>query len=100
MTEDVIFVVHGIKKAVYEFQGQNGQQVNLNNLEIFVTKSFSSNENEKGALGQKVDVFKIADASNFILYKDWNFPCQARFVFDWDFSGKQPRAVLKKMEQL
>jgi len=96
--QEIIMTVHGIHKAVYDFTSTGGQK--HDNLEVFVTKDFSEQNHTNGCSGQKVDTYKIKDSSNFILYKDWAFPVQAKMIFEWDFSGKKPVAVLKKLEKL
>lgn len=96
--QEIIMVVHGVHKAVYDFTSTGGQK--YDNLEVFVTKSFSEQNIQNGCAGQKVDTYKIKDSSNFILYKDWKFPLQAKMIFQWDFSGKKPVAILTKIEKV
>ncbi|MEG1502364.1 MAG: hypothetical protein RR370_03135, partial [Synergistaceae bacterium] len=62
-----------------------------------VLQPYSDREKEQGAIGMKSTDYKIKGAQFFNDYMHQVLPAKAKMIFEWDFSGKAPRAVLHAM---
>lgn len=95
-----IFTVTALYPSKGQFKNDNGENVDFDNLVVEHFTSFTEKQLKDGAIGTKQAMQKIKGSDNFKLYQDVKLPCQAKFIFDWDFSGKAPKAILKRLEFL
>lgn len=93
-----IMTVTGIRKAAGDFKDDNNQTVAYSNTVVTVLQPYSDREKEQGAIGMKSTDYKIKGAQFFNDYMHQQLPAKAKMVFDWDFTGKAPRAVLKALD--
>lgn len=89
-----IMTVTGIRKAAGDFEDQKGKTVEYSNTVVTVLQNYSDRELEQGAIGFKSTDYKIKGAQFFNDYIHQSLPAEAAMIFDWDFTGKTPRAVL------
>lgn len=89
-----IMTVTGIRKAAGDFEDQKGKTVEYSNTVVTVLQNYSDRELEQGAIGFKSTDYKIKGAQFFNDYMHQSLPAEAAMIFDWDFTGKTPRAVL------
>ncbi len=89
-----IMTVTGIRKASGDFEDQKGKTVEYSNTVVTVLQNYSDRELEQGAIGFKSTDYKIKGAQFFNDYIHQSLPAEAAMIFDWDFTGKTPRAVL------
>ncbi|MFK8935543.1 hypothetical protein ACJBLB_14565 [Acinetobacter junii] len=89
-----IMTVTGIRKAAGDFEDQKGKTIEFSNTVVTVLQDYSQRELEQGAIGFKSTDYKIKGAQFFQDYIHQQLPAKARMIFDWDFTGKTPRAVL------
>lgn len=89
-----IMTVTGIRKAAGDFEDQKGKTVEYSNTVVTVLQNYSDRELEEGAIGFKSTDYKIKGAQFFNDYMHQSLPAEASMIFDWDFTGKTPRAVL------
>ena len=86
--------VTGIRKAAGDFEDQKGKTIEFSNTVVTVLQDYSARELEQGAIGFKSTDYKIKGAQFFNDYLHQQLPAKAKLIFDWDFTGKTPRAVL------
>ncbi|MEQ1102683.1 hypothetical protein AC056_18230 [Acinetobacter genomosp. 33YU] len=90
-----IMTVTGIRKSAGDFQDQStGKEIKFSNTVVTVLQEYSDKEKEQGAIGFKSTDYKIKGAQFFNDYMHQELPNKAKLIFDWDFTGKQPKAVL------
>lgn len=89
-----IMTVTGIRKAAGDFEDQKGKTIEFSNTVVTVLQPYSDREKEQGAIGMKATDYKIKGAQFFNDYMHQILPAKAKMIFQWDFTGKQPRAVL------
>lgn len=91
--------VTGIRKSAGDFNDQaSGKQVTFSNTVVTVLQDYSEKEKEQGAIGFKSTDYKIKGAQFFNDYIHQKLPAEAAMVFDWDFTGKTPKAVLVSLD--
>lgn len=88
-----IFTVTGIRKSQGSFQ-DGAKDINYSNTVVTVLTEYSEKEKEQGAIGLKSTEHKIKGAQFFNDYLHQQLPSKAELIFDWDFSGKVPKANL------
>ena len=94
-TQHPIMTVTGIRKAAGNFPDQSsGKTIEFSNTVVTVLQNYSDRELEQGAIGFKSTDYKIKGAQFFNDYIHQKLPAEAELIFDWDFTGKTPRAVL------
>lgn len=99
MSNNPIFTVTGIRKAQGDFtDDRSGKTVEYSNTVVTALVDYSDKEKENGAIGLKAQEYKIKGAQFFNDYLHQTLPAKAAFVFDWDFSGKTPKAVLLALD--
>lgn len=90
-----IMTVTGIRKSAGDFSDQaSGKQITFSNTVVTVLQEYSDKEKEQGAIGFKSTDYKIKGAQFFNDYMHQQLPNKAKLIFDWDFTGKAPKAVL------
>lgn len=93
-SQQPIMTVTGIRKAAGDFEDAKGKTIEFSNTVVTVLQDYSDREKEQGAIGKKSTDYKIKGAQFFTDYMHQQLPADARMIFDWDFTGKTPRAVL------
>lgn len=94
MSNNPIFTVTGLQKHKGSFY-KYGELIEYDNLIVHYLMPFSDYEIAKGARGQMGQSEKIkGSADKFHLYENIKFPCQAEFIFEIDFSTKNPKRKL------
>lgn len=93
-----IMTVTGIRKAAGDFQDDKGKTIEFSNTVVTVLQPYSEKEKEQGAIGMKSTDYKIKGAQFFNDYLHQQLPAKAKMIFDWDFTGKTPRAVLMALD--
>ncbi|MEO4079476.1 hypothetical protein KWF63_18520 [Acinetobacter pittii] len=93
-----IMTVTGIRKAAGDFQDEKGKTIEFSNTVVTVLQEYSDREKEQGAIGFKSTDYKIKGAQFFNDYLHQELPNKAKLIFDWDFTGKQPKAVLVALD--
>ncbi len=93
-----IMTVTGIRKAAGDFEDAKGKTIEFSNTVVTVLQEYSDKEKEQGAIGKKSTDYKIKGAQFFNDYLHQQLPAKAKMIFDWDFSGKTPRAVLLALD--
>lgn len=92
-----IFTVTGLQKHKGRFY-KYGELIEYDNLIVHYLMPFSDSEIAKGARGLMGQSEKIkGSADKFHLYENIEFPCQAEFVFEIDFSTKIPKRKLTQV---
>lgn len=89
-----VMTVTGIRKSQGNFNDDSGKSIDFSNTVVTVLQDYSDRELEQGAIGKKSTDYKIKGAQFFNDYLHQQLPAQAQMVFDWDFTGKAPKAVL------
>jgi hypothetical protein len=89
-----VMTVTGIRKAAGDFKDDQGKNITFSNTVVTVLQPYSERELEQGAIGMKSTDYKIKGAQFFNDYIHQKLPADAEMIFQWDFSGKQPKAVL------
>lgn len=89
-----IMTVTGIRKAAGDFEDAKGKTIEFSNTVVTVLQDYSARELEQGAIGFKSTDYKIKGAQFFNDYLHQHLPAKSKLIFDWDFTGKTPRAVL------
>jgi len=89
-----IMTVTGIRKAAGDFEDAKGKTIEFSNTVVTVLQEYSERELEQGAIGRKSTDYKIKGAQFFQDYMNQSLPADAAMIFNWDFTGKQPKAVL------
>lgn len=89
-----VMTVTGIRKSAGDFKDDSGKEIKFSNTVVTVLQEYSEREKEQGAIGMKSTDYKIKGAQFFNDYLHQELPAKAEMVFQWDFSGKQPKAVL------
>lgn len=92
--QNPIMMVTGIRKAAGDFEDAKGKTIEFSNTVVTVLQDYSEREKEQGAIGKKSTDYKIKGAQFFNDYMHQQLPANAEMIFQWDFTGKQPRAVL------
>ncbi len=95
-----IMIVTGIRKAAGDFNDDKGKKIEYSNTVVTVLQPYSERELEQGAIGYKSTDYKIKGAQFFNDYRhvDLRQPKPAKMIFQWDFSGKMPKANLIAMD--
>ncbi|MFX6798883.1 hypothetical protein ABTH24_24675 [Acinetobacter baumannii] len=93
-----IMTVTGIRKAAGDFTDDKGKTIKFSNTVVTVLQEYSEREKEQGAIGFKSTDYKIKGAQFFNDYLHQKLPAEAKLIFDWDFTGKQPKAVLVALD--
>lgn len=93
-----VFTVVGLKKSVGSFTSDDGRVIDYNNIVVITLVDFSDKEIKAGAVGLKVIEHKIKGTAFFDEYVKNKLPAKAKFNFDWDFSGKLPKANLISLD--
>ncbi|EMH8987240.1 TPA: hypothetical protein ACGHB2_003571 [Acinetobacter baumannii] len=93
-----IMTVAGIRKAAGDFTDDKGKTIEYSNTVVTVLQNYSERELEQGAIGFKSTEYKIKGAQFFNDYMHQKLPAEAAMIFDWDFTGKQPKAVLVALD--
>ncbi|WP_151794394.1 hypothetical protein [Acinetobacter nosocomialis] len=93
-----IMTVTGIRKAAGDFQDDKGKTIEFSNTVVTVLQNYSERELEQGAIGFKSTDYKIKGAQFFNDYMHQKLPAEVAMIFDWDFTGKQPKAVLVALD--
>ena len=94
-----VMTVTGIRKAAGDFtDDKTGKNVAFSNTVVTVLQDYSDREKEQGAIGKKSTDYKIKGAQFFNDYLHQTLPAKAALVFNWDFTGKTPRAVLVALD--
>lgn len=89
-----IFTVTGLQKHKGRFY-KYGELIEYDNLIVHYLMPFPDSDIKKGARGLMGQSEKIkGSADKFHLYENIEFPCQAEFVFEIDFSTKNPKRKL------
>lgn len=97
MSNNPVFTVTGLQKHKGSFY-KYGELIEYDNLIVHYLVPFSDYEISKGARGQMGQSEKIkGSADKFHLYENIKFPCQAEFVFEIDFSTRNPKRKLKQL---
>lgn len=95
MTGNPIMTVTGIRKSAGDFKDdKTGKEIKFSNTVVTVLQEYSEKELEQGAIGLKSTDYKIKGAQFFNDYVQQELPAKAEMIFQWDFTGKTPRAVL------
>lgn len=89
-----IMTVVGIRKSEGDFDNGKGKTVEYSNTVVTVLVPFTMQEMEKGAIGMKAVEHKIKGGQFYHDYQRQQLPCDAELLFDWDYSGKMPKANL------
>lgn len=89
-----VMTVTGIRKSAGDFKDDSGKEIKFSNTVVTVLQPYSERELEQGAIGMKSTDYKIKGAQFFNDYINQKLPADAEMIFQWDFSGKQPKAVL------
>lgn len=97
-TQHPVMTVTGIRKASGDFADDKGKNISFSNTVVTVLQAYSEREIEQGAIGQKSTDYKIKGAQFFNDYLHQQLPAQAAMVFNWDFTGKVPKAVLVSLD--
>lgn len=92
--QNPIMMVTGIRKAAGDFEDAKGKTIEFSNTVVTVLQDYSEREKEQGAIGKKSTDYKIKGAQFFNDYMHQQLPANAEMIFQWDFTGKQPKAVL------
>lgn len=92
--QNPIMTVTGIRKAAGDFEDAKGKTIEFSNTVVTVLQDYSEREKEQGAIGKKSTDYKIKGAQFFNDYMHQELPADAEMIFQWDFTGKTPRAVL------
>ncbi|MBI0424418.1 hypothetical protein I7H67_16615 [Acinetobacter sp. ACIN00229] len=94
-----IMTVTGIRKSAGDFKDQSsGKEITFSNTVVTVLQEYSAKEKEQGAIGLKSTDYKIKGAQFFNDYIHQKLPAEAAMIFDWDFTGKTPKAVLVSLD--
>ena len=95
-----IMIVTGIRKAAGDFEDQKGKTIEYSNTVVTVLQPYSDRELEQGAIGNKSTDYKIKGAQFFndYMHVDLRQPKPAKMIFQWDFSGKTPKANLLALD--
>ncbi|HCT5803818.1 TPA: hypothetical protein OT167_002896 [Acinetobacter nosocomialis] len=94
-----IMTVTGIRKSAGDFKDQaTGKEIKYSATVVTVLQDYSEKEKEQGAIGFKSTDYKIQGAQFFNDYIGQKLPAEAAMIFDWDFTGKQPKAVLVALD--
>jgi len=93
-----IMTVTGIRKSQGDFSNDAGKNIEFSNTVVTVLQDYSDRELEKGAIGKKSTDYKIKGAQFFNDYLHQQLPADAGMVFQWDFTGKAPKAVLMALD--
>lgn len=93
-TQHPIMTVTGIRKSQGDFLDDSGKKVNFSNTVVTVLQDYSDRDLEQGAIGMKSTDYKIKGAQFFNDYLHQQLPADAEMIFNWDFTGKVPKAVL------
>ncbi|EHU2434390.1 hypothetical protein F7R97_09560 [Acinetobacter baumannii] len=93
-----IMTVTGIRKSAGDFKDDNGKTIEYSNTVVTVLQNYSERELEEGAIGFKSTEYKIKGSQFFNDYMHQKVPAEAAMIFDWDFTGKQPKAVLVALD--
>ena len=94
-----IMTVTGIRKSAGDFKDQSsGKEITFSNTVVTVLQEYSDREKEQGAIGFKSTDYKIKGAQFFNDYLHQELPSKAKLIFDWDFTGKAPKAVLVALD--
>lgn len=93
-TQHLVMTVTGIRKSAGDFKNDQGQNVTFSSTVVTVLQPYSERELEQGAIGMKSTDYKIKGAQFFSDYLHQKLPADAEMVFNWDFTGKAPKAVL------
>ena len=93
-----IMTVTGIRKSQGDFANDAGKNIEFSNTVVTVLQNYSERELEQGAIGMKSTDYKIKGAQFFNDYLHQQLPADAAMVFDWDFTGKAPKAVLMALD--
>lgn len=97
--QNPIFTVTALYPSKGEFKDKDsGQVIQYDSLVVEYFGDFTEKQLQDGAIGHKHAEAKIKGANNLDLYKGVQLPAQAKFIYEWIFNGKQPRAVLKRLE--
>lgn len=98
-SQNPIMTVTGIRKSAGDFQDQSsGKTIEFSNTVVTVLQPYSDREREQGAIGMKSTDYKIKGAQFFNDYIGVNLPADAAMIFDWDFTGKAPKATLMALD--
>lgn len=89
-----VMTVTGIRKSQGDFANEAGKNIEFSNTVVTVLQDYSERELEQGAIGKKSTDYKIKGAQFFNDYLHQQLPAEAAMVFNWDFTGKVPKAVL------
>lgn len=89
-----VMTVTGIRKSAGNFSDDNGKNIDFSNTVVTVLQDYSERELEQGAIGKKSTDYKIKGAQFFNDYLHQQLPADASMIFNWDFTGKIPKAVL------
>lgn len=89
-----VMTVTGIRKSAGQFNDDQGKEIKFSSTVVTVLQDYSEKELEQGAIGKKSTDYKIKGAQFFNDYLHQELPAQAEMIFQWDFTGKTPRAVL------
>lgn len=89
-----VMTVTGIRKSAGQFKDDQGKEINFSSTVVTVLQDYSEKELEQGAIGKKSTDYKIKGAQFFNDYIHQQLPAQAEMIFQWDFTGKTPRANL------
>lgn len=98
--QNPIMIVTGIRKAAGDFEDQKGKTIEYSNTVVTVLQPYSDRELEQGAIGHKSTDYKIKGAQFFndYMHVDLRQPKPAKMIFQWDFSGKSPKANLLALD--
>ena len=97
-TNHPIMTVTGIRKSQGDFSNDAGKNIEFSNTVVTVLQNYSERELEQGAIGMKSTDYKIKGAQFFNDYLHQQLPSDAAMVFDWDFTGKVPKAVFMALD--
>lgn len=89
-----VMTVTGIRKSSGSFADNSGKNIDYSNTVVTVLQEYSESEKEQGAIGRKSTDYKIKGAQFFNDYMHQDLPHDAKMIFNWDFTGKAPKAVL------
>lgn len=89
-----VMTVTGIRKSQGSFTDQTGKTIDYSSTVVTVLQDYSEQEKADGAIGKKSTDYKIKGAQFFADYMHEQLPAEAKMVFNWDFTGKTPKAVL------
>lgn len=93
-SQNPILLVTGIRKSQGDFTDDNGRRVEFSSTVVTALTEYSAKEKEQGAIGFKSTEYKIKGAQFFQDYISQALPNKAELIFNWDFTGKTPKAVL------